>query len=89
MRQVRSHTLLQQRASRLPNSDNCEQPFCPLCLILGGVVVASGPSNAEIAALLHIDLPKKGPKSFWQLAQTLPECGVGKKFYRKVRLRVA
>ena len=48
----------------------------------------TGPSNAEIAALLHIDLPKKGPKSFWQLAQTLPECGVGKKFYRKVRLRV-
>ena len=43
-----------------------------------------GPSNAEIAALLHIDLPKTGPKSFWQLAQTFPNCGVGKKFYRKV-----
>ena len=48
----------------------------------------TAPSNAEIAALLHVDLPKKGPKSFWQLAQTFPDCGVGKKFYRKVCLRV-
>ena len=46
--------------------------------------MCTGPSNAEIAALLHIDLPKTGPKSFWQLAQTFPNCGVGKKFYRKV-----
>lgn len=45
----------------------------------------AGPSSAEIAQLLHIDLPKPGNKSFWQLAQYFPGCGVGMKFYRKVR----
>lgn len=45
----------------------------------------AGPSTKEIAALLHIDLPAKGPKSFWDLAQTFPGCGQGVKFYRSVR----
>ena len=58
-----------------------------LCAFRRATVLAarSAPSTAEIAALLHIDPPKTGPKSFWELACTFPNSGVGMKFYRKVR----
>ena len=47
-----------------------------------GLAPAGCRSRAEAAALLHVELPKPGPRSFFELAARFPRRGVRMQFRR-------